>query len=464
MLTPELFMLSHEKEKKSRLIKSTTRLSDIYTAQIADEVGILLPQAHVLFGMWCIYLASTLVRLANENVRQIPPSFPHSCDEDSVPSYWYACHLVRCLDDNKSLTYMYKKAIRDGSGFEKVDPSATCLLTHDFVVGLVSRAETYLGEKYNEDVHYSLVRNIKASMSSIFYRKNLRVLLQDLSNATIKQFTFSDTGTDGKINLMRASRLSCDAEEKIYIRSHGFQQFGFMRYHPCDLFSYRYTYVEYFVRYMHSLNRNLRGLNVRFFWHLKLILKALLLRYRKKLKFKNNCKKIVFLTYWTPNGQYPWDNSLEIVAQKKLICDAAREAYRLGWQIYIKPRPEEQLDNDYLTLCQEISAEVITTSDIASVSDALFIIPSVSSAIVEYSLAGFDFLLLAIDTASHWWLSNRGRRFFKLTGLNLGKQSSIQEFKRALLCREGGHKKVFKKNSFRCRILYICAAFYFKNI
>jgi hypothetical protein len=150
---------------------------------------------------------------------------------------------------------MYKKAIRDGSGFEKVDPSATCLLTHDFVVGLVSRAETYLGEKYNEDVHYSLVRNIKASMSSIFYRKNLRVLLQDLSNATIKQFTFSDTGTDGKINLMRASRLSCDAEEKIYIRSHGFQQFGFMRYHPCDLFSYRYTYVEYFVRYMHSLKR-----------------------------------------------------------------------------------------------------------------------------------------------------------------------------------------------------------------
>jgi len=445
MLTPELFMLSLEQKKKSRLIKSTTRLSDIYTAQIADEVGISLPQAHVLFGMWCIYLASTLVRLSNEKVHQIAHSFPHSCDEDSVPSYWYACHLVRCLDDNKSLTYMYKKAIRDDSGFEKVDPSDTCLLTHDFVVGLVSRAETYLGEKYNEDVHYFLIRNIKASMSSVFYKKNLRVLLQDLSNTTTKKLTLSNVGTDGKINLIRASMLSDPDENNSYIRSHGLQQFGFMEYHPADLFAYRYSYVEYFVRYMQLLNRRSDGYNGRYFWHFKLIFKSIQFNFRKKLGSKNNSDAIVFLTYWIPNGQYPWDSSSEMIAQRKLVCDSAREAHKLGRKVYLKLRLEESIDDDYLALIQEINAEIFTNADLVKFPDALYVIPSVSTAIIEYALVGFDFVLLTVESAGHWWLSPKGKKFFHQTGLNLSRLCSIQDFKHMLLNREKIYSKIFKR-------------------
>lgn len=432
-------------KSRSQLIKSTENLSDIFTAQIASEVGISKPQAHVLFGMWCIYLASTLVRLFNENLHAVPDYFTHTYKGKLVPTYWLACHLVRCLDDYKSLSYVHEKAIRDGFGFENLNPNDDCLLTDEFILDLIKRVETYQGASCDEKLRSALIVRIKASMSAIFYKKGIRHFKRDLFKANFSNIAFPNVGTDNEINLIRASMLSDPDENNSYIRSHGLQQFGFMEYHPADLFAYRYSYVEYFVRYMQLLNRRSDGYNGRYFWHFKLIFKSILFNLRKKLKSKNNSDAIVFLTYWLPNGQYPWDSSSEMIAQRKLVCDSAREAHKLGRKVYLKLRQEELIDDDYLALIQEINAEIFTNADLVKFPDALYVIPNVSTAIIEYALAGFDFVLLAVESAGHWWLSPKGEKFFHQTGLNLSRLCSIQDFKHMLLNREERYSKIFKR-------------------
>ena len=103
------------------------------------------------------------------------------------------------------------------------------------------------------------------------------------------------------------------------------------------------------------------------------------------------------------------------------------------------------IDDDYNLLIQEIGAGVFTNADFVKFPDALYVIPNVSTAIIEYAIAGIDFVLLAFQSGGHWWLSSKGNKFFHKTGLNSIKFASVEDFSHMLSFRENRYFNVFKR-------------------